>query len=278
MSDCYALPFGSRLYGTETTNSDTDWVVVWFPNQLDFVTGFTEVESKQTSPGVKNTKDDVDTKKMASTYVARKLMENDLYCYDVLFSPFADDYLKKNRHRLLPTDAEKFKAYVRQQVRLFDPVRYQNLEAFMENPDKFLVNGHYLVEGKDYQNLKQARKAVQGMLSAKSKVGWKNLSHAVRCTWLVENVFFAKTKFNYPEPSEVTFEYPLPVEVCERLVELKEQADLPFPDEVLLNETVAQLRLFLEKEFPVRSEKYKAHKLALLSTWALRNVTVGRPF
>ena len=117
----YLTKFGSHLYGTNTENSDTDYLGIFIPNILDCVknTNPNHIKSN-TNPNEKNNKDDVDFSLWSIQKFLKLLGQGDTNAIDLLYSMFSNKiimedpniitYIKNNTLKLF--NPKNTKAYV----------------------------------------------------------------------------------------------------------------------------------------------------------------------
>ena len=117
----YLTKFGSHLYGTDTKESDTDYLGIFIPNIIDCVKDIADHHKQyKTNLYQKNTKEDVDISLWSIQKFIKLLGLGDTNAIDLLYSMFSDkiirehqeiiNYIKNNTLNLF--DPRKTKAYI----------------------------------------------------------------------------------------------------------------------------------------------------------------------
>ena len=122
--------FGSRLYGTSTPQSDTDFKGLFLPTPEEILLGRT-IKSKTFTTGddsSRNTKDDIDTEYYSLHYFIELLIKGDTGAIDMLHTPidqiefhnrFGYDiwmYIYENRKRFYTSNMSAYVGYVMKQA------------------------------------------------------------------------------------------------------------------------------------------------------------------
>lgn len=86
------IPFGSKLYGTDTENSDLDIFGLYIPPKYDMLVSNYREKLKYTTStnNTKNTKDDIDVTLWSVQYFFNKLYNGDITAYDILIKIYSD--------------------------------------------------------------------------------------------------------------------------------------------------------------------------------------------
>lgn len=81
--------FGSKLYGTDTKNSDTDFIGVYLPSKEDILLGKVQdvIDFSTSGKDCSNTPDDVDRKFFSLNFFIRLLQMGDTSAMDMLHAP-----------------------------------------------------------------------------------------------------------------------------------------------------------------------------------------------
>lgn len=135
MNKIIEIKFGSHLYGTNTSDSDTDIKGIYLPTAREIVLGSykqTIVTKRNKGHCERNTKDDVDTEFFSLDRFLELLVEGQTVALDVLFSPeFQSTHIRsngtnvrdfslwpifENREKLLTRNVNAFVGYARQQA------------------------------------------------------------------------------------------------------------------------------------------------------------------
>ena len=130
MNKLFELTFGSRLYGTNTVNSDLDLKAIYIPTAREIVLNSYKKTISTCRPKAeyeRNTKDDVDIEIFSLDRYLKLLSEGQTVALDMLFAPdnmytFKLQYdniwnlIKENKERLVCKDLAAFIGYARQQA------------------------------------------------------------------------------------------------------------------------------------------------------------------
>ena len=120
--------FGSRLYGTSTPESDTDYKEVFVPSASDILFGkYQDVYSMGTgNSGSKNSSTDVDNDKYSLRKFIDLLCDGDTFAIDMLHAnkesiismdyPSVWEHIYKNRSMFYTTNMKSYLGYVRKQA------------------------------------------------------------------------------------------------------------------------------------------------------------------
>ncbi|UYD59462.1 hypothetical protein HPMBJEAJ_00363 [Aeromonas phage avDM6] len=139
--------FGSKLYGTDTPQSDTDYKGVFLPTPHQIIMGTKEVFHKDTgTKGMANTVDDVDREYFSLKKFIQMASKGETAAIDMLHAP--DDkvltnseifqFLRDNRSKFYTTKMKAYLGYVRKQASKYGVkgTRLQELNSvisFIEN-------------------------------------------------------------------------------------------------------------------------------------------------
>ncbi|APU01747.1 thioredoxin [Aeromonas phage 65.2] len=142
--------FGSKLYGTDTPQSDTDYKGVFLPTSRQIIMGTKEVFHKDTgTKGMANTVDDVDREYFSLKKFIQMASKGETAAIDMLHAP--DDkvlinseifqFLRDNRSKFYTTKMKAYLGYVRKQASKYG-VKGSRLQELMSvltfienNPD-----------------------------------------------------------------------------------------------------------------------------------------------
>ena len=117
--------YGSRLYGTNTPDSDYDYKQIHMNPTDVLLTGkYSSCFNKNTNPNSKNTAEDVDFESKELRHFIKEALSGQTYAIDLLFTPDnmileTSDIWKDiiaNRHRLISRNVSPFIGYVRGQA------------------------------------------------------------------------------------------------------------------------------------------------------------------
>ena len=117
--------FGSHLYGTNTPDSDTDFMSVYLPSAEEILLQRVRDSigtDKKKAEGEKNTPADTDDKGYSLQRYLHLLAQGQTPAIDMLFAPnpeihwFLWDLIKVNKHRLLTKKSAAFLGYCREQA------------------------------------------------------------------------------------------------------------------------------------------------------------------
>lgn len=119
--------FGSRLYGTATPASDTDYKIVHIPSPRDILLHQTKpiVQfSSKTDHHEKNGASDVDVESFALHRFLSLVENGEMIAIELLFAPAQNllettpewDYIVENRHRFLTSSCKGFISYCQRQA------------------------------------------------------------------------------------------------------------------------------------------------------------------
>ena len=84
----YITKFGSKLYGTETQNSDTDYKCIFIPNPITMLLGYQTktIQDNTSDSNSKNTKNDIDFEYKSIQQFLKELKNGDTGAVDIAFS------------------------------------------------------------------------------------------------------------------------------------------------------------------------------------------------
>ena len=108
--------FGSRLYGTNTPESDLDWKEVYVPN-IDLLLIGTKITNVVQSTGndhTRNTKDDIDWEYIPIQVFAKDFLEGQTYAIEMAFSVLSEEYKASQQLHV-----KEFKTFVEELVSKF---------------------------------------------------------------------------------------------------------------------------------------------------------------
>lgn len=120
--------FGSKLYGTSTPESDTDYKEIFVPSPEDILYGkYQDVISSGTgNSGSKNSSDDIDHDKYSLRKFVELLCDGDTFALDALHAnkesivsmeyPAVWEYIYANRSKFYTTNMKSYLGYVRKQA------------------------------------------------------------------------------------------------------------------------------------------------------------------
>lgn len=145
--------FGSRLYGTNTPESDFDFKEVWMPSAKSIVMkGGRFVNCHSTGGSKQNTSDDVDTEVMSIFNFMKLLFKGETMCIDMLHAPLGQyglmksspmwEELRANRSEFYTTNMSAFLGYARSQATKYG-VKGERLDTIMRVKgvvDSLIVN------------------------------------------------------------------------------------------------------------------------------------------
>lgn len=134
------MEFGSRVYGTNTPQSDLDFKAVAIPSHKDIIMqrAFRTINRSTGDDNSKNTKDDVDHETFSLHYFIKLLIEGQTVCLDMLFTP--DEFyktesneiwntLRNNKDKLITKKMTAFAGYCQAQAAKYS-LKGSNLHAF----------------------------------------------------------------------------------------------------------------------------------------------------
>lgn len=117
--------FGSKLYGLDHENSDSDYIGIFVPSSRDIVLGnVSDVKTQETAKNKKNTKDDIDVTMLSLKKFIHMACRGDLKAIDMLHAPHDKiletskewEYIQKNRHLLYSADCTAFRGFFKAKV------------------------------------------------------------------------------------------------------------------------------------------------------------------
>lgn len=120
--------FGSKLYGTDTPESDLDYKGVYIPSAKSLILGnVIDHYSKNTSNSdVKNTSDDIDEEMFSLKYFIEMAIKGETIALDMIHTPselivdYDDigpwDFIYQNRSKFYTTDMKAYLGYVKKQA------------------------------------------------------------------------------------------------------------------------------------------------------------------
>lgn len=120
--------FGSKLYGTDTPASDTDYKEIFVPDSKSLVIGNAKnhMSNNTGNDGMKNTSEDIDHELFSLKYFIGLAMEGETVALDIIHAPAAKVVhtdlphvwaeLQANRSKFYTTDMKSYLGYVRKQA------------------------------------------------------------------------------------------------------------------------------------------------------------------
>lgn len=141
----YLTQFGSRLYGTATATSDTDYKGLYIPSMEDVILKKDILTYKDCTSKEKNTKDDVDFELFSIYHFFDKLNSSETNAMSILFSMFRKDtivfetsesnFIKKNYDKLLTFKIHSYLGYCLKQAQMYGlkGLRVKEIEDFRKN-------------------------------------------------------------------------------------------------------------------------------------------------
>lgn len=119
--------FGSHLYGTNTPNSDKDYMGIFLPSQREILLGRipkTISSNTKTNNNAKNTPDDVDISMFSLHYFIEKACSGETITLDMLHAPpnmliyrtYIWDQIVKHKHRFYTRSLSALIGYARHQA------------------------------------------------------------------------------------------------------------------------------------------------------------------
>ena len=107
--------FGSKLYGTDTASSDTDYYRIIVPSAQEIIFGRDEIQSSSTNPG-KNTSTDEDLTVISLKKFVEQCMVGELNAISLLYAPQRSlidgsvewSYLQAHKHKFITTRMKLF--------------------------------------------------------------------------------------------------------------------------------------------------------------------------
>lgn len=107
--------FGSKLYGTDTPASDTDYYRIIVPSAQEIIFGRDEIQTSSTNPG-KNTSVDEDLTVMSLKKFVEQCMVGELNAISLLYAPERSlidtslewSYLQAHKHKFITTRMKLF--------------------------------------------------------------------------------------------------------------------------------------------------------------------------
>lgn len=125
------MVFGSKLYGLEHENSDTDYAGVFIPDSRDIILGTTkDIITTNTNGNDKNTKFDVDNTQYSLKKFILTACNGDLRAMDMLHAPKDKiiissnewEFIQDNRSKFYSTNVTAFKGFFKTKVRQYTHV------------------------------------------------------------------------------------------------------------------------------------------------------------
>jgi len=109
----YITQYGSKLYGTDNPNSDTDYKGIFIPNKIDVLLkrDIEHYNFNSNSSNTRNTKDDIDLQLFSIYKFFSLLKKGETGAMDILFSLFRTDtqeYNDKNYTDIIKENYQKF--------------------------------------------------------------------------------------------------------------------------------------------------------------------------
>lgn len=204
----YLSFFGSKLYGTDTENSDTDLKGIFLPSKdscfmLNAVKQYTS-ESKK----VQNTKDDIDITLYSLQYFLELLSNGETGAMDLFFSIYSN------------------KTIIHQEPELVELLKLNKPYLVTKNPAAFFgyIMGQvssYGIRGSRYGDLLKLRKSIENFRD----IQWEMPTHIEE---YVNSVYYTKEEFKYVtivEKPEHKY-----LSVCGKLYPFNRALDLLLPD------------------------------------------------
>jgi len=120
--------FGSKLYGTDTPASDTDYKEIYIPDSKSLVIGNAKnhMSNNTGTDGMKNTSEDIDHEIFSLKYFIDLAMAGETVAIDMIHAPadkvvYSDlphvwKELQANRDKFYTTDMKSYLGYVRKQA------------------------------------------------------------------------------------------------------------------------------------------------------------------
>lgn len=143
----YLTISGSKLYGTDNLNSDTDYKGIFVPNKLDVLLkrDISHIDRSSNKTKVKNSKDDVDISLHSIHTFLNLLKKSETGAVDLLFSMWSEETivfqnyditnLIKSQHKdILNRNMKSFIGYALGQTKKFGikGARYNELDSFVK--------------------------------------------------------------------------------------------------------------------------------------------------
>jgi len=126
MNTIVKMIFGSRLYGTDTENSDTDYKGIFISDHKDILLQKVpkSIDNSTGKMHIKNTKDDIDTEIYSIHHFFKLASEGQTVAIDMLFAPedkiiessLVWKLIVKNRNMFLSKNLKAFVGYCRSQA------------------------------------------------------------------------------------------------------------------------------------------------------------------
>ncbi|MCK5537558.1 MAG: nucleotidyltransferase domain-containing protein [Bacteroidales bacterium] len=141
----YVTKSGSKLYGTDTPDSDTDYKGIFIPSEISVLmkTDLDSYSKDSNSMNIKNSADDIDFTLHSIYSFFNHLAKSETGAVDVLFSMFREDtiiyqdlkfiaFMKTNYTQFLNSHMKSFIGYALGQTKKFGikGARYENLVTF----------------------------------------------------------------------------------------------------------------------------------------------------
>lgn len=122
-------PFGSKLYGTATPESDTDFKGIFLPEANDILLGKApkSIQMNTNNSSAKNTASDIDEEYFSLQYFLEMAIKGETIAIDMLHAPLNQieldpkygwiwEFIHKNRSKFYTTDMKAYLGYVRKQA------------------------------------------------------------------------------------------------------------------------------------------------------------------
>lgn len=135
--------FGSKLYGTDTVNSDTDYKGIFLP-EMDEVLMGNVVKSENRSTGddkSKNSADDVDFELYSLQHFLKMALKGEMIVFDMLHAPKEAilesspiwDYIQQNKKKFYSKNLTGYIGYIKRQLNTYGDraKRLKNLQELI---------------------------------------------------------------------------------------------------------------------------------------------------
>lgn len=143
----YLTISGSKLYGTDNPNSDTDYKGIFIPNKLDVLLkrDISHIDKSSNKTNIKNSKDDVDISLHSIHTFLNLLKKSETGAVDLLFSMWSEEtivfqncdiinHIKSFYKKILNKNMKSFIGYALGQTKKFGikGARYNELDNFVK--------------------------------------------------------------------------------------------------------------------------------------------------
>jgi RNA repair pathway DNA polymerase beta family len=154
MNIIFKCIFGSRLFGTDLSTSDTDYKGVFIPSKKQILLGdYKAVISDGTNKDGKNSKEDIDTEFFSLKEYLNQLKNGQTNAIDMLFAkPLVTSptwqFLYDNRSKILTNKSKSFVGYALAQAKIYNNKidRVKKLKSVLDIlhniPSKDLISSH----------------------------------------------------------------------------------------------------------------------------------------